>query len=115
MMDLEAQFPTLVGQKLAGRIVTYADNFSYTDPVDNSVSNNQGLRIGFGDGARIILRLSGTGTEGATLRVYIESYEDKADRLNQETQSALNDLIIAIDNLAGITTRTGRTEPTVIT
>jgi phosphoglucomutase len=115
MMDLEAQFPTLVGEDLAGRIVTYADNFSYTDPVDNSVSNNQGLRIGFGDGSRIILRLSGTGTEGATLRVYIESYEDRADRLNQDTQSALNDLIIAIDNLAGITTRTGRTVPTVIT
>lgn len=115
MMDLEAQLPTLVGQDLAGRIVAYADNFSYTDPVDNSVSNNQGLRIGFGDGSRIILRLSGTGTEGATLRVYIESYEDKTGQLNQETQSALNDLIIAIDNLAGITTRTGRTEPTVIT
>jgi len=115
MTDLEAKFPSLVGQSLAGRTVSYADNFSYTDPVDNSVSNNQGLRIGFEDGARIILRLSGTGTEGATLRVYIESYEDNADKLHQDTQSALKELITLTDDLAEITSRTGRTEPTVIT
>ena len=115
MTDLEAKFPSLVGQSLAGRTVSYADNFSYTDPVDNSVSTNQGLRIGFEDGARIILRLSGTGTEGATLRVYIEAYEDEADKLHQETQSALKDLITVTDDLAEITSRTGRTEPTVIT
>jgi len=115
MTDLEAKLPSLVGQSLAGRTVSYADNFSYTDPVDNSVSNNQGLRIGFEDGARIILRLSGTGTEGATLRVYIESYEDNADKLHQDTQSALKELITLTDDLAEITSRTGRTEPTVIT
>jgi len=115
MMDLEAQFPNLVGQALAGKTVAYADNFSYTDPVDNSVSSNQGLRIGFDDGSRIILRLSGTGTEGATLRVYIESYENDASKLHQETQSALSALITATDELAGISSRTGRTEPTVIT
>jgi len=115
MTDLEAQFSSLVGQSLAGKRVSYADNFSYTDPVDNSVSNNQGLRIGFEDGSRIILRLSGTGTEGATLRVYIESYENDPNKLHQETQSALQDLIAATDDLAEITTRTGRTEPTVIT
>ncbi len=115
MTDLEAQFPALVGQTLADKTVSYADNFSYTDPVDNSVSNNQGLRIGFEDGSRIILRLSGTGTEGATLRVYIESYENDSAKLHQETQSALHTLISAIDDFAGITVRTGRTEPTVIT
>jgi len=115
MADLEAQFPSLVGQTLAGKTVAYADNFSYTDPVDNSVSSNQGLRIGFEDGSRIILRLSGTGTEGATLRVYIESYENDEAKLYQETQSALQVLISATDELAGITERTGRTEPTVIT
>jgi len=115
MTDLEVQFPSLVGQQLAGKTIRYADNFSYTDPVDNSVSSHQGLRIGFEDGSRIILRLSGTGTEGATLRVYIESYEDGADKLHQETQSALQALISAIDELAGITVRTGRTAPTVIT
>tara|TARA_R110002049_G_scaffold269477_2_gene446375 strand:- start:1996 stop:3630 length:1635 start_codon:yes stop_codon:yes gene_type:complete len=115
MADVEAKMPNLVGQTLASRKVAYADNFSYTDPVDNSVSRNQGLRIGFEDGARIILRLSGTGTEGATLRVYIESYENRLEKLQQETQSALNDLITLTDELAEITKRTGRTEPTVIT
>lgn len=115
MTDLEIKIPKLVGEILTGRKVTYADNFSYTDPVDNSVSNNQGLRIGFEDGARIILRLSGTGTEGATLRVYIEAYENQPDKLQQETQSALQALIALTDQLAEITKRTGRTEPTVIT
>jgi phosphoglucomutase len=115
MADVELKLPSLLGQILAGRTVTYADNFSYTDPIDNSESSNQGLRIGFDDGARIILRLSGTGTEGATLRVYIESYENKTDKLQQETQSALKELIVLAEALAEITTRTGRTEPTVIT
>ncbi len=115
MADVELKLPNLVGQTLAGRKVTYADNFSYTDPVDNSVSSNQGLRIGFDDGARIVLRLSGTGTEGATLRVYIESYENKPDKLQQDTQSALKELIVLAEALAEITTRTGRTQPTVIT
>lgn len=115
MADVELKLPKLVGQTLAGRTVTYADNFSYTDPVDNSVSSNQGLRIGFDDGARIVLRLSGTGTEGATLRVYIESYENKPNKLQQDTQSALKELIVLAEALAEITTRTGRTQPTVIT
>lgn len=115
MSDLEAQLPTLVGQQLAERTVIYADNFSYKDPVDNSVSSNQGLRIGFDDGARIVVRLSGTGTEGATLRVYIESYENDKSKLDQDTQKALKPLIDLINELAQITVRTGRTEPTVIT
>jgi phosphoglucomutase len=115
MTDLESKLPSLINTTLAGRRVQYADNFSYTDPVDNSISNNQGLRIGFDDGARIILRLSGTGTEGATLRLYIESYEQNKDKLNQETQSALQDLITLADELAEITARTNRPTPTVIT
>lgn len=115
MTDLEAQFPARVGQQLAGRTVIYADNFSYQDPVDNSVSSNQGLRIGFDDAARIVVRLSGTGTEGATLRVYIESYENDSSKLAQDTQKALKPLIDLINELAQITERTGRTEPTVIT
>jgi len=115
MSDLEAQLPTLIGQSLANRVVSYADNFSYTDPVDHSVSTKQGLRIGFDDGARLIFRLSGTGTEGATLRVYIESYESNPDKLQSNTQDALQDLIDLADALAGITSRTGRTSPTVIT
>ena len=115
MSDLEAKLPSLVGQALAGRTVSYADNFSYTDPVDNSVSSGQGLRIGFNDGARLIFRLSGTGTEGATLRVYIESYQADKDKLTIETQEALRDLIELADSLSGITRRTKRTHPTVIT
>tara|TARA_R110002111_G_scaffold37211_7_gene71713 strand:+ start:377 stop:2011 length:1635 start_codon:yes stop_codon:yes gene_type:complete len=115
MSDLEAQLPMLIGQSLANRVISYADNFSYTDPVDHSVSTKQGLRIGFDDGARLIFRLSGTGTEGATLRVYIESYESNPDKLQRNTQDALQDLIDLADALAGITSRTGRTSPTVIT
>ena len=113
--DIEQQLTSLVGQTIAGRSVSYADNFSYTDPVDNSVSKNQGIRIGFDDGSRIVLRLSGTGTEGATLRVYIESYQDDKAKLNIDTQEALKDLIDATDELVGITARTGRSSPTVIT
>jgi len=115
MSDLEAQFPSLLGQSLAGRTVSYADNFSYTDPVDNSVSKGQGLRIGFDDGARLIFRLSGTGTEGATLRVYLESYQSDPTKLFDDPQTALADLIALADSLAGITSRTKRTSPTVIT
>jgi phosphoglucomutase len=115
MNDLSNKMPSLIGQTLASNTVVYADNFSYTDPVDNSVSANQGLRIGFEDGSRIVIRLSGTGTEGATLRVYIEKYEDSADKLNQDTQMTLKPLIELIDELAGITERTGRKQPTVIT
>lgn len=115
MNDLEAQFPSLTGAELAGREVAYADNFAYHDPVDHSESTKQGLRIGFNDGARLIFRLSGTGTEGATLRVYIEAYEDNAEQLNEDTQVKLADLIALADSLAGIAARTGRATPTVIT
>ncbi len=74
---LQAILPNLKGKQYGSYQVEYSDNFSYTDPVDNSVSNNQGIRIGFTDGSRIVLRLSGTGTKGATLRVYLESYETR--------------------------------------
>ncbi|OUR74560.1 alpha-D-glucose phosphate-specific phosphoglucomutase [Methylophaga sp. 41_12_T18] len=115
MSELENKLPTLTGQTLAGQTISYADNFSYTDPVDNSVSSNQGIRIGFGNGDRIIFRLSGTGTQGATLRVYIESYQDDSDKQQQDTQQTLAELIQVADDLADITKRTGRTTPTVIT
>jgi phosphoglucomutase len=115
MSDLEAKLPSLISQKLANGVVAYADNFSYTDPVDHSNSSNQGLRIGFEDGSRIVVRLSGTGTEGATLRVYIEQYICDNTKLDQDTQQTLKPLIDLIDELAQITERTGRTQPTVIT
>jgi phosphoglucomutase len=93
--------------------VATADDFSYHDIVDGSTTANQGIRIVFEDGSRVIYRLSGTGTAGATLRVYVEKYEAK--NLGLETQAALSDLISFARGLAGIAERTGRTEPTVIT
>jgi phosphoglucomutase len=112
---LRDQWPQLKGRALESRKVAYADDFSYTDPVDSSVSTGQGLRIGFEDGSRIVFRLSGTGTEGATLRVYIESFEADPARHGVDTQEALHELISLADQLAEIKARTGREQPTVIT
>lgn len=106
---------TLPGQKLGAYTVDYADDFLYMDPIDHSVSAKQGIRIGFKDGSRIVYRLSGTGTQGATLRVYIEAYEPDVAKHDLDTQQALAALIDIANNLAGIRERTGRTEPTVIT
>lgn len=115
MQHLEDQLPSLPGNIFKGRTVSYADNFSYNDPVDHSVSSQQGIRIGFEGGDRIVYRLSGTGTEGATLRVYIESYEDDKAKLLNDTQQTLAELIELADSLAKIVDFTGRTSPTVIT
>jgi len=112
---LEAMLPNLIGQPFAGRTISAADNFSYTDPVDQSVTKGQGLRILLDDGSRVVLRLSGTGTKGATLRVYLESYVPTTGDLDQDPQIALGDMIQAINQLAEITTRTGMDRPTVIT
>ncbi|HEY4069427.1 MAG TPA: alpha-D-glucose phosphate-specific phosphoglucomutase [Burkholderiaceae bacterium] len=113
--DLRASLKTLPGQTINGSTIASADDFAYTDPVDGSVSTAQGIRIGFKDGSRIVFRLSGTGTEGATLRVYLERYEPDPAKHAVETQQALAPLIALADQLAGIRTRTGRTQPTVIT
>ena len=107
--------PGLVGQSFAGRRVASADDFAYTDPVDGSLTSGQGLRLLLDDGSRVVLRLSGTGTQGATLRVYLESYVAPGGNLAQDPQAALGDLIRAIDALAEIKTRTGMDRPTVIT
>jgi phosphoglucomutase len=107
--------PGLVGHAFAGRTIATADDFAYTDPVDGSLTSGQGLRLLLDDGSRVVLRLSGTGTQGATLRVYLESYVAPAGDLNQDPQAALGDLITAIDGLAEIKTRTGMNRPTVIT
>ena len=115
MDDLRAQLPTLAGTSLSGREVSYADDFTYHDPVDGSTSSKQGVRIGFADGSRIVFRLSGTGTVGATLRVYLERYEAPDGHHGLDTQQALSDLIAIADSIAGITERTGRTAPSVIT
>ncbi|WP_343213853.1 alpha-D-glucose phosphate-specific phosphoglucomutase [Gemmatimonas sp.] len=115
MAHLRAALAALPGTSLGGRTVHAADDFAYTDPVDGSTSAKQGIRVLFTDGARIVYRLSGTGTEGATIRVYIESRETAADRLGMETAVALRALVDVALGLAEIVARTGRTEPTVIT
>lgn len=105
----------LAGRQLGRYMVAFNDDFAYTDPVDASVSTRQGIRIVFEDGSRIVYRLSGTGTEGATLRVYIERYEPDPARHDLDPQDALADLIDIAGELAEIEAWTGRTEPTVIT
>ena len=116
LMDrLRGMAGDLSGKQFGDYTVDYADDFSYTDPVDGSVSNKQGIRIGLTDGSRIVFRLSGTGTKGATLRVYLESYEPDSSKHNVETQTALKPLIDLAEEIAQIFKYTQRTEPTVIT
>jgi phosphoglucomutase len=115
MAALRERLPQLQGNSLDGLDVVYADDFSYTDPIDGSVSEHQGIRIGFANGSRIVFRLSGTGTVGATLRVYLESYEPDTARQQMDPQIALAPLITTAQNLAEIEKRTGRAMPDVIT
>jgi len=115
MDDLRDRLEHLAGSTIDGHKVRYADDFSYTDPVDGSVSARQGVRIGFDDGSRIVFRLSGTGTVGATLRVYLEAFEDDPVRQQEDPQTALAPLIAIAESLAQIGQRTGRSSPDVIT
>jgi phosphoglucomutase len=115
MAALRASLPSLPGTRIEGMVIKAADDFAYTDPVDGSVSQKQGVRILFEDGSRIVLRLSGTGTEGATLRLYLERYTPGPDGLDHDPQVALAPVIRAAHALAGITAHTGRTAPDVIT
>ena len=115
MDDLRERLPSLVGVVVDGREIAYADDFTYHDPVDGSSSSKQGIRIGFTDGSRIVLRLSGTGTVGATLRLYLERYEPPHGQHDLDPQQALAPLIAIADQFAGIRERTGRSAPSVIT
>ncbi|UQV47165.1 alpha-D-glucose phosphate-specific phosphoglucomutase [Janthinobacterium lividum] len=115
MEAVRGQLAALPGQKLGGCTVALADDFSYTDPVDGSVATQQGIRIIMTDGARIVLRLSGTGTEGATLRLYLERYEADPAQHDIPTQQALAGLIAVAEKVAQIRARTGRDAPTVTT
>ncbi|MGD8619695.1 MAG: alpha-D-glucose phosphate-specific phosphoglucomutase, partial [Gammaproteobacteria bacterium] len=115
MAHLQSRLADLPGATLDDYTVDYADNFAYTDPVDGSVSENQGIRVGFTDGSRIVYRLSGTGTAGATLRVYLEAYEPDTEKQDRETAAVMQPLAGIATGLAEIESRTGRTEPTVIT
>lgn len=115
MDELRDRLPALAGTQVQGLTVEAADDFTYHDPVDGSVSEHQGIRILFGGGSRVVFRLSGTGTSGATLRVYIERYEPDPARHGLDTQQALAGLIAAADEIAGIRRHTGRDRPSVIT
>jgi len=115
MVDLRAKLESLAGQTFGAFRVSQADDFVYTDPVDKSVATRQGIRIIMTDGSRIVLRLSGTGTEGATVRVYLERYEADPSRHNLDTQEALAPLIAIAEQVSELKQRTGRMEPSVIT
>ncbi|NEQ04796.1 MAG: alpha-D-glucose phosphate-specific phosphoglucomutase [Moorea sp. SIO4E2] len=115
MERLRSSVPDLKGQQFGSYQVEYGDDFSYTDPVDGSVSQKQGIRIGFTDGSRIVFRLSGTGTKGATLRLYLESYEPDSTKHDVDTQQALEPLISLAHEIAQIRKFTEREVPTVIT
>jgi phosphoglucomutase len=112
---LRAKLGDLPGQEVQGLVLEAADDFAYVDPTDDSVSSRQGLRLFFTGGTRIVMRLSGTGTEGATLRVYLERYEPADGQLDLATADALAPLVAAADAIAGIRAHTGRAAPDVIT
>ena len=115
MEALEGSLEALPGTSFGSLVVEWADNFAYTDPVDGSESRKQGIRIAFEGGSRIVFRLSGTGTEGATLRVYLERYEPVGGRLDAQTPDMLAELVAAAEEIAGIARFTGRTAPDVVT
>jgi phosphoglucomutase len=116
MIDgLRERLPQLPGQEIAGLTVESADDFRYRDPVDGSETTAQGLRVYFGNGGRVVFRLSGTGTQGATLRVYLDCYQNDPALMGQNPQKALASLIAAADQLAGIKEHIGRDKPDVIT
>ena len=112
---LQAQLASLPGATVEGMEVGAADDFAYTDPVDGSVSKNQGLRVVFTDGSRFVIRLSGTGTEGATLRLYLERYVAGPGGLGLDVQEALAPVVAAAESLAGIKAISGRDGPNVVT
>lgn len=114
MNGLQSNLGNLVGQRFGDELVTIAEDFSYTDPVDDSVTSNQGICIVFESSARMVVRKSGTGTEGATLRLYLEAFEADADKHHVETQSALSGLIEVAEEISGIRAKTGREAPSVI-
>ena len=115
MTNLRSKLPHLAGTNLGSYKLALADDFSYTDPIDGSVSYQQGVRLIFTDGSRLVFRLSGTGTDGATLRVYLEKYTADSTKFSFPTQTALADLIALANDVAEIAKRTGMHNPTVAT
>ncbi len=115
MTALREKLASLPGQSFGSLKVAAADDFAYHDPIDGSVSKNQGIRVLFEGGSRVVFRLSGTGTSGATIRVYVERYEPDAAKHDIDTQVALADLIAVADEISDLKKRSGRDAPTVIT
>lgn len=115
MATLRAAAPDLAGHEVAGQKIQSADDFAYDDSVDGSRTEHQGIRVFFENGGRIAYRLSGTGTVGATLRVYLETLETSPDGLGRDAQDALAEMIEAAEEIAGIKGHTGRDKPDVIT
>ena len=115
IQNMRDKADSIAGQAFGDYKVELCDDFSYTDPVDNSITEHQGIRILFEDESRIVFRLSGTGTEGATLRVYIERYVTDEDKHDLPTQQALAELIGIANEVAEIRLRSGREAPDVIT
>lgn len=115
MRELRGKLATLRGTSVAGLTIAEADDFAYEDPTDGSVSRNQGVRVLFEGGSRVVFRLSGTGTSGATLRVYLERYEPAGGELDAETGDMLADIVAAAEELAAIRQHTGREHPDVVT
>lgn len=115
MSHLRAQFTSLIGQTIGNYQVDTCDDFSYVDPVDGSESHQQGIRILFTDGSRIVFRLSGTGTQGATIRIYLEAYEPDESKHHLDAQEALEEMINIAMQLSDLKEKTGRDKPTVIT
>jgi phosphoglucomutase len=115
MNHIQSNFSSLSGTSFGKYTIKFCDDFSYTDPIDGSISSKQGVRIIFTDGSRIIYRLSGTGTEGATLRIYLEAYDADVSRHGLDAQVALAELIQIALQIAELKQRTGREQATVIT
>jgi len=115
MAHLKSRFAELPGQRFGSYQIKFCDDFSYTDPIDGSLSTGQGLRIVFEDGSRIVFRLSGTGTEGATLRFYLEAFEPDPAKHRVDAQQTLAGLIDIAHDLSQLKQRTGREQPTVVT
>ena len=111
--DLRAKLPSLRNQTLSGLQVELADDFRYHDPVDQSDTGHSGIRIAFRDGSRIVCRLSGTGTEGATLRLYLERFQKES--IDGDLGLALSPLSLAAHDLMGIKKRFGLDGPTLVT
>ena len=115
MAHLHAQFSSLPNKTFGKYTIKTCDDFSYTDPIDGSISAGQGIRILFDDGSRIVFRLSGTGTQGATLRIYLEAFEPNIKNHHLDAQVALREMIEIALEISELKQRTGRDKPTVIT